>query len=154
MRTELKSLQRKLGITFIHVTHSQDEAMALSDEIVLMNMGEIEQAGHPREVFNAPRTEFVARFIGNHNIITQPQGRFAIRSDRIRIAAEGEAPTIEAAVGAIEYQGTSVAVTVNGAVDTDLTVLVNEEDFFAAPLNSGETVGLIWNPTDLHELGG
>src|SRR5258705_9198901 len=63
MRVELKRLQRELGIAFIHVTHAQDEAMALADVIVVMNDGRIEQHGSPREVFNRPRTEFLARVI-------------------------------------------------------------------------------------------
>src|SRR6201986_1926272 len=64
MRTELKRLQRELGISFIHVTHSQDEAMALADVVVLMNAGKIEQHASPREIFNHPKTEFAAKFIG------------------------------------------------------------------------------------------
>src|ERR1700685_3835545 len=60
MRTELKRLQRELGISFIHVTNSQDEAMALADIVVLMNAGQIEQQASPREIFNHPRTEFTA----------------------------------------------------------------------------------------------
>ena len=69
MRAELKRLQQDLGITFIHVTHSQEEAMALSDLVVVMNDGRIEQAGTAREVFSRPRTPFVARFIGGHNVV-------------------------------------------------------------------------------------
>jgi putative spermidine/putrescine transport system ATP-binding protein len=69
MRQELKRLQTRLGISFIHVTHSQEEAMALADLVVVMNEGRIEQAGPPREVFNRPATPFVARFIGGHNVI-------------------------------------------------------------------------------------
>ena len=76
MRSELKKLQRELGITFIHVTHGQDEALALADEIVVMNNAVIEQAARARDVFNAPQTEFVARFIGGHNVLSLPQGRF------------------------------------------------------------------------------
>ena len=151
MRTELKRLQRELGITFIHVTHSQDEAMALSDEIVVMNEGQIEQAGHPRDVFNAPHTEFVARFIGNHNVIALPGGVFAVRSDKVKVN-EG-APDLSAHVTAIEYQGTSVSVTV-AANDTELTAMVPEEAFFAAPLEGGQEVGLSWDPNDLHALRG
>ena len=75
MRAELKRLQRELGITFIHVTHSQEEAMALADLVVVMNEGRIEQQGSPREVFNRPRTEFVARFIGGHNVVTAARRR-------------------------------------------------------------------------------
>jgi putative spermidine/putrescine transport system ATP-binding protein len=73
MRAELKRLQRDLGITFIHVTHSQDEAMALADLMVVMDEGHIEQADIPRDVFERPASSFVARFIGGHNIC--PPGR-------------------------------------------------------------------------------
>lgn len=150
MRTELKRLQRELGITFIHVTHSQDEAMALSDQIVVMNAGRIEQAGPPRDVFNAPSTEFVARFIGNHNVLNLAEGRFSIRSDRVRLAAEGK---LSARVTAIEYQGTSVAVSLAADGAQEVTALMSDEDFFNAPLEGGETIGLAWDPADLHRLG-
>ncbi|MEN9416521.1 MAG: hypothetical protein RI988_141, partial [Pseudomonadota bacterium] len=69
MRAELKRWHRELGMSFVHVTHSQEEAMALADLVVVMNQGRIEQAGSARDVFERPRTEFVARFIGAHNII-------------------------------------------------------------------------------------
>lgn len=70
MRAELKKLQTRLGITFVHVTHSQEEAMALADLIVVMNNGKIEQAATPQEVFERPATAFVARFMGDHNVIS------------------------------------------------------------------------------------
>ena len=70
MRAELKKLQRSLGISFIHVTHSQEEAMALADIVVVMNDGRIEQAAPPREVFERPATAFVARFMGDHNVLS------------------------------------------------------------------------------------
>ncbi|WP_375450389.1 ABC transporter ATP-binding protein [uncultured Devosia sp.] len=70
MRAELKKLQKSLGITFVHVTHSQEEAMALADLIVVMNAGRIEQAATPREVFERPATAFVARFMGDHNVVS------------------------------------------------------------------------------------
>jgi putative spermidine/putrescine transport system ATP-binding protein len=69
MREELKRLQMELGISFVHVTHSQEEAMALSDLVVVMNDGVIQQTGAPRTVFNHPSTAFVARFIGGHNVL-------------------------------------------------------------------------------------
>jgi len=69
MRGELRRLQRDLGITFVHVTHSQQEAMSVADIVVVMNEGRIEQCAAPREVFNRPASSFVARFIGGHNII-------------------------------------------------------------------------------------
>ncbi len=70
MRAELKKLQTTLGITFVHVTHSQEEAMALADLIVIMNDGKIEQAATPRKVFEQPATAFVARFMGDHNVLS------------------------------------------------------------------------------------
>ncbi|MGI9508458.1 MAG: ABC transporter ATP-binding protein [Geminicoccaceae bacterium] len=70
MREELKRLQMELGISFVHVTHSQQEAMALADLVVVMNDGEIEQTGAPRDVYNQPKSPFVARFIGGHNVLT------------------------------------------------------------------------------------
>jgi putative spermidine/putrescine transport system ATP-binding protein len=69
VREELKWLQARLGITFIHVTHSQDEAMALANLVVVMNRGRIEQIGAPQEVFNRPASTFVARFIGGYNLL-------------------------------------------------------------------------------------
>jgi hypothetical protein len=73
VRAELKRLQKELGTTFIHVTHSQEEAMALSDLVVVMNVGRIEHAAAPREVFSGPATAFVGRFIGGHNVIARPK---------------------------------------------------------------------------------
>jgi putative spermidine/putrescine transport system ATP-binding protein len=69
VREELKRVQRQLGISFVHVTHSQDEALALADLIIVMNEGRIEQAAPPRAIFERPRTAFVARLIGGHNLI-------------------------------------------------------------------------------------
>jgi len=85
MRAELKKLHKSLGITFVHVTHSQEEAMALADLIVVMNEGRIEQAAAPREIFERPATPFVARFMGDHNVIS---GHVADRSgDRLLMEA-------------------------------------------------------------------
>ena len=70
MRGELRRLQQELGITFIHVTHSQQEAMSVADLVVVMDSGHIEQAAPPREIYNTPSTGFVARFIGGHNILS------------------------------------------------------------------------------------
>jgi putative spermidine/putrescine transport system ATP-binding protein len=148
MRTELKKLQRELGITFIHVTHGQDEALALADEIVVMNNAVIEQAGPAREVFNAPKTAFVARFIGGHNVIALPQGRFAVRADEVRLVSNGT----EAVVTAIEYQGAHVALTSRMAGDQDVLALVPEAEFFADPKNLGDTVMLAWEETRAHRL--
>lgn len=70
MQLELKRLQKKLGITFIYITHDQEEAINMSDRIVVMNRGVCEQAGTPNEVYNHPKTSYVATFVGNANIIS------------------------------------------------------------------------------------
>lgn len=70
MRAELRRIQQELGLTFVHVTHSQEEALALADLVVVMEGGRIQQAGSPREVYNQARTAFVASFIGDHNVLT------------------------------------------------------------------------------------
>jgi putative spermidine/putrescine transport system ATP-binding protein len=69
MRTELKRMQFELGLTFIHVTHSQEEAMALADDIIIMHRGRICQAGSPSDIFNKPASSFVAEFIGGHSLL-------------------------------------------------------------------------------------
>ena len=144
MRAELKRLQRELGITFIHVTHSQDEALALADQIVVMNDAKIEQAGATREVFEAPRTAFVARFLGSHNVIALPEGKVAVRSDALKLnVAEGA--KLQGRITNIEYQGTHVALTAAIAGDQEVTALLSDKDFFGDPKDLGEAVGLDWD---------
>ena len=87
MRGELRRLQRDLGITFVHVTHSQQEAMSVADIVVVMDHGHIEQVGPPRTIYDVPATGFVARFIGGHNVL---EGRLEPGSGdgfRLRLAA-------------------------------------------------------------------
>ena len=95
MREELKKLQAETGLTFVHVTHGQDEAMALADIMVVMNGGRIVQAGSPRAIFNEPDSAFVARFIGGHNVLPADllglgRGEVALRADRASLHAAGE----------------------------------------------------------------
>ncbi len=151
MRGELKKLQRELGITFIHVTHGQDEALALADEIVVMNNAVIEQAGPARDVFNAPRTEFVARFIGGHNVMSLEGRRYALRADRTQVGP-GTEHGFEAAVTSFEYLGPHVAISLVGPGDTELTAMVPEDRFFAAPPDLNAVVRVGWDAVDLHLL--
>jgi putative spermidine/putrescine transport system ATP-binding protein len=88
VREELKRLQQELGITFTHVTHSQDEAMALADLMVVMEDGHIRQAGLPREIFERRVSAFVARFTGGHKILRGANGAIAVRADRCRLGGE------------------------------------------------------------------
>ena len=156
MRTELKRLQRELGITFIHVTHSQDEAMALADKIVVMNSGQIAQAGSARDVFNTPQNEFVARFMGGHNILGHGKQKFAVRFDRMKLKAaktRTSLPTVTAQVSDVEYQGNLFLVNLRGGVGEELALHLSESDFDQAPLSVGGTVTAIWDPASAHALG-
>ncbi len=150
MRAELKRLQRELGITFIHVTHGQEEAMALADLVVLMNGGKIEQQGSPRDVWNAPRTEFVARFMGGHNIVATDAGKIAVRCDLTRLA-RGDGPR-PAFVQTTEYQGPHVHVAVRTADGHEHLALVPEGEFERDPLESGALVSLSWETGAEHPL--
>ncbi|MCL5957831.1 MAG: ABC transporter ATP-binding protein [Chloroflexi bacterium] len=88
MQGELKALQKKLGITFIHVTHNQSEALAMADRIVVMNEGMIEQIGTPEEIFDEPKTRFVAQFVGKNNLF-----------DGVIEKVEGELTTVASPLG-------------------------------------------------------
>jgi putative spermidine/putrescine transport system ATP-binding protein len=151
VRTELKRLQKELGISFVHVTHSQDEAMALADLIVVMNHGRIEQSGTPREVFNAPRTAFVAQFMGGHNVIATDRGKIAVRSDRLKLRPRGE-QRISAVVRGVEYQGTHVQVTLAAVDAGELTATLNEAEFDAGAVQPGQQVAIDWSDHDVHRL--
>lgn len=154
MRLELKRLQRELGISFIHVTHSQDEALALADDIIVMNNGRIEQAGSPQTVFNTPATEFVARFIGGHNVLEQKGARVALRADRLQVlkSAPSAADHLTASVVDVEYLGSTVNLALDAGNAGDLTAALTDEAFFLDPIEIGATVFLDWKPEDAHQL--
>ncbi|MCQ4162067.1 ABC transporter ATP-binding protein [Roseomonas sp. GC11] len=154
MREELKRLQRELGITFIHVTHGQEEAMALSDIAVVMDQGRIAQAAPPREIFEKPASAFVARFIGGHNVLELPQGRFAVRTDRTRLAPApaGGGPHLSGHVTAVEYQGSAVRVVVQARDGQTAEALLPDSLFHASPVAPGEAATLGWEAQEAHPL--
>jgi putative spermidine/putrescine transport system ATP-binding protein len=87
MQVELKRIQRQVGITFIYVTHDQEEALTMSDRLAVFRDGQIEQIGLPSEVYERPATEFVASFVGTSNVIETPSGRAVLRPEKIEIAS-------------------------------------------------------------------
>jgi putative spermidine/putrescine transport system ATP-binding protein len=163
MREELKSLQTRLGISFVHVTHSQDEAMALADLVVVMNAGRIEQAAPPREVFNRPASAFVAKFIGGHNVLpaavarAKGEGAFvAIRADRMTVlpgSAPTDATSLSGVARSVEYLGTTVHVGIDVTGLDTLSAVVPEAHFDSSPVVPGQAVTLSWMPGDVHVLG-
>jgi putative spermidine/putrescine transport system ATP-binding protein len=163
MREELKGLQTRLGISFIHVTHSQDEAMALADLVVVMNGGRIEQAASAREVFNRPASAFVAKFIGGHNVLPAAVARargdgemVAIRADRMTVVP-GSAPTDASSLAgvtrSVEYLGATVQVGIDVAGLEPLSAVIPEQRFDATPVAPGQPVTVSWMPGDVHVLG-
>jgi putative spermidine/putrescine transport system ATP-binding protein len=157
MRAELRRWQKELGLTFIHVTHSQEEAMALADTMVVMNQGLIEQVGPPHEVYNRPASEFVARFMGGHNVIGTADGKIAVRNDHMQIAPAGSAAGIGlgATVTDVEYQGTYVLLGLEATDQTGRTgvsVMLPEAQFAARPYALGEAVHLSWAGMNAHAL--
>ena len=95
LQVELKNLQRNLGITFIYVTHDQEEAMTMSDRIAIMNRGVIEQIGTPEEIYLRPRSLFVATFVGENNVFRRGATTVAVRPENIRVMRESEAAGYE-----------------------------------------------------------
>jgi putative spermidine/putrescine transport system ATP-binding protein len=154
MRAELRHWQRELGLTFVHVTHSQEEAMALADTMVVMNQGRIEQAGPPHAVYNRPASEFVARFMGGHNVLQTADGKVAVRNDHIRLTEAGSTGWT-ATVSDVEYQGTYVLLGLQldgDSADRSVSVMLPEAAFVDRPWTTGERADLSWDPTQAHAL--
>ena len=165
MRAELRRWQKELGLTFIHVTHSQEEAMALADTMVVMNHGVIEQVGSPHEVYNRPASEFVARFMGGHNVMDTASGKIGVRTDQMLVTPAAQAApdspyNKHAVITDVEYQGTYVLLGLQnpGTSQTahstaEVSVMVTEAAFAAQPFALGDAVQLSWAPMAAHHLG-
>jgi len=152
MRQELKRLQRELKISFIHVTHSQEEAMALADLLVVMEGGRIRQSGTPREVFERPASEFIARFIGGHNVLPWKNGRIAVRADRCTLGAIDGRPRVAGRVAVIEYQGPVVRVALTTDDGGEAAALLSDEVFYRQSVGVGDPATLSWPAEAAHEL--
>ncbi len=107
LQIELKRIQQEVGITFVYVTHDQEEALAMSDRVAVMNAGRIEQLAVPREIYDRPATRFVADFIGETNFIERGGGVVAVRPEQLRISSAG--PN-----GSAGLQGTVVTTMIVG----------------------------------------
>ena len=148
LQIELKQIQQELGMTFIYVTHDQEEALTMSDRIAVFNQGKIEQIGTPAEMYEHPRTEFVAGFIGTSNILERDGRTFTVRPEKIRLstdeAAEGEPGVITAAV----YLGpvTKFIVALDGG--GELTVVQQNLETSSEDVREMERkrVRLRWSP--------
>ena len=155
MRAELKQMQRELGITFIHVTHSQDEALALATIGVVMNEGRIEQFANPIELFNKPANVFVADFVGGHNIMKLGASTYSLRADKLKLIGTSKKPKNKAPsfkIKDIEFLGSSISVTLVGSDDLTLKAKVMDQDFYKNNFEIEQDVYCDWDENDLHEL--
>ena len=178
MQSVLTRLQRELGVTFVYVTHSQSEAFAMADRVVIMSGGEIAQVGAPREIYRAPRTRFVAEFVGRNNILTgvvsgigdgvvtvqTPLGDFRATGDQavgteasIVVAGDmvhvGQAEnSLEATVLSEEFVGSMVTVYLEAADGTELKFQLQERALAGLDLTAGRKVTLGWAVADGHLL--
>ena len=161
MQVELKEIQREVGITFVFVTHDQDEALTMSDRIAVFNAGRIAQIGTPRDIYEHPASPFIAGFVGTSNLlagaaaraILDADGTWSIRPEKLRLLPAGEAagPGDRAVAGTVHevvYVGDSTRVIVDVPEGATLTAL-HLNDGSWAPAR-GETVTLAWDRT--HEF--
>ncbi len=147
MMQELKSMQQKLGTTFIYITHDREEAFYLADKIIIMNNGNIEQIGTPVEIYNKPNNLFVAKFMGQPNILNLPNGDFGIlKPESVKITENGQEATVVSSVFA------------GGVVKTRLKLNDGSEllsyAFENHAYNKGEKVNVSYTPQDIHIIKG
>jgi putative spermidine/putrescine transport system ATP-binding protein len=159
MQIELKSIQERLGITFVYVTHDQEEALAMSDRLAVFRQGRVEQAGTPAEVYETPATSFVADIVGISNLVDGAAARsltgsaypFTIRPEKIRmldVAAPAPAGTLAAAgrIHDVVYLGSHTRYLVEIDAGTTLTVIEQNRDAVAVDVHAarGRRVLLAW----------
>src|ERR1044072_3467106 len=146
MRTEIRSLQQRLGMTMVYVTHDQTEAMTMADRVVLMQDGRVEQNGPPEELYSRPATAFTARFIGTPpmNLIAKEGRVIGIRPEQIRLVSEDG---LTAQVRSVEHLGADsiVLCEIGGQ-----PVLVRQDGF--SKLRPGDIVRLAWSADDEHQF--
>ena len=160
MQVELKAIQRDVGITFVFVTHDQDEALTMSDRIAVFNEGRIVQLGTPAEIYEFPASEFVAGFVGTSNLLRDETARavlgntgtWSIRPEKIRIAAAG-APAgageraVAGTVREVIYVGMSTRLLIDLAPGGTLVAVEQNSGRNAEQRQSmrGESVTLLWS---------
>lgn len=144
MRAELKNIQRRVGITFVFITHDQEEALSLSDRLGVMNRGVIEQVGTPKELYQQPRSRFVAEFLGEVNWVNGT----GLRPESLRISREypgGDFPSLPAVIRDCTFLGSKVQIETRLADGLACTVEVDEHRNGYTP---GEAVHLWWKTSD------
>jgi len=145
MQFELKELQKRLGVTLVFVTHDQEEALAMSDRIAVMNHGKVEQVGSPAEIYEKPRTRFVADFIGEINILEEGGRARALRPEKVRLVSDGA--RVSGTVETANFLGGSTLLRVRAANGRALLVRETHAGERASR-QPGDAVGLTWTDSD------
>jgi putative spermidine/putrescine transport system ATP-binding protein len=145
MQIFLKGLQRDLGMTFIYVTHDQEEALTMSDHVAVFNEGRIEQVGSPSDVYARPATEFVAGFVGTSNILERGGRRFSVRPERIELNGQGELATVADVV----FVGAFTRILVDTEAGERLTIVTQND---GSTIQPGARVHVSWQDTDAYEI--
>ena len=153
MQIELKSIQREVGITFVYVTHDQEEALTMSDRLAVFNNGKIEQIGPPAEVYEHPESEFIAGFVGVSNVIERDGRRYTVRPEKINLLEEGEEPEPRAhvepgVVRDVQYVGpvTRYHVTLDRGGELQVLAQNLEEGSSEVLEVKGRRVRVEWRP--------
>jgi len=152
MQVELKAIQGEVGITFVYVTHDQDEALTMSDRIAVFNEGRIEQVSPPVELYEQPETEFVAGFVGVSNLLERDGSRFTIRPEKIQLLDPAAAPnglrTERGRIAAVAYAGmvTRYTVVLDGGGELQLVRQNVEGASLDAASEQGREVIVGWRP--------
>jgi putative spermidine/putrescine transport system ATP-binding protein len=161
MQVELKRIQQEVGITFVYVTHDQEEALTMSDRLAVFSEGRIEQVASPAEVYERPATAFVAGFVGVSNMLERGGRRFTVRPEKIRILSDGDTPNSGSHVesGHIQeviYAGMITRYIVGLDAGGELVVVrQNLETTSAEALrDQGKNVRLEWRPEHEFEIEG
>ena len=176
LQVELKRIQSEVGITFVYVTHDQEEALSMSDRIAVMNAGQVEQLGTPEELYERPVSRFVADFIGTTNLLRatvddagrarldtgeavavdcddRPAGsalEISIRPESIRLVAQGSPDAVPAVVEQAAYLGNTVSYLVRTSGGTGLTILTPKA---GARLPVDSEIAVAWDAADALVLG-
>jgi putative spermidine/putrescine transport system ATP-binding protein len=147
LQIELKQIQQELGMTFVYVTHDQEEALTMSDRIAVFNEGRIEQIGTPAEMYEHPSTEFVAGFIGTSNVVDRDGRRFTVRPEKIRVLTEGEEGE-PGVVRAAVYLGAVTRFVVQLDRGGELVALQQNLAVSSSDVRAmeGRHVRLLWSP--------
>jgi ABC-type Fe3+/spermidine/putrescine transport system ATPase subunit len=146
MQVFLKRLQQELGVTFVHVTHDQEEALALSDRVAVMNRGRIEQLGSPLEVYDAPATRFVADFIGETNFLRRNGSTLALRPERLELTrdAGGSADGLAGEVVTTMVVGPAIQSLIRADDGQEVLVRQQRGDSRGVAFQEGERVVVTW----------